>query len=455
MAVEDLSYIEKCFVSTLVKERSNMLDRTNGIVGPDEVKEIQTLGWYLKKNNFDLAAKHRVDKDTLESDQMYRTYVIPVTIPGVGPDGQDMHINLIVDPKGHDIGFVNTNADFKEIDGEFHLAKELKEKQNEILKILSSPENARVLGENAGSAIEIKGIRDVAERIAKSEKIVPDSPKEAIEKINEKNHKDVEYDEKSKTVGEGGKEAEEAEKESESMPQAMKSKIDDACEKAGLPNGRLTGQVKRAYVVQNPKSLTDALEGESLSPTGGEVIVLQISGPGGNMKNILVQGSKVDSTGKHDNELNRRFGDDVKNGITVRDAKPEADQELILTYDIGDGQTQQLNFDQVPIGDALSDLERLELSKQFEVMIKQYQERMQNVATPEEKIAVCDEAISAFGGMEKEFGNEQLMNQVQDDFQAKKEDLEEERDEVQEEQESDGHAFGEAQEDYLNGNRSL
>ncbi len=345
----DLSYPEKCWVSALAKTNSDKIGKDHGIVGPEETKKIQTLGFYLKKNKFDLATSHRIDSDTLENDNLYRCYVIPVTIPNPDKGGGEFHINLIVDPRCKDIGFVPTNSDFQEIPGaEFELSEKLKGKQDEILKVLN--QNAGVLGKEAIDGMAIKSIGDVVEKIAHNEKLVPDSPKEAVEKINEKSNKDLEYNKENKEVEKPEQAKEQGQQENEKEPEGQLSeeeidermqenkeidssdygKVKEMC----LDNNLDPAKLKQKITVDEPRSISNKMDDRKtqIDENGSSVNMYRFAtadvSKGGADVVIMEQNNRVlPYDGSNDQTLTEIMEQHPGNNVKVRDLDDNREEE--------------------------------------------------------------------------------------------------------------------------------
>ena len=343
----DLSYPERCFVSALAKTNSNKIGKDHGIVGPEETKRIQTLGFYLKKNKFDLAASHRIDSDKLESDRLYRYYVIPVTIPNPDKGGGEFHINLIVDPKGRDIGFIPTNGDFQEIGEPFQLAEGLKDKQNEILKVLE--QNSSAISQETIQGVAVKSLGDVVDRIVEHEKIVPDSPGEALEKINKKEKRSLEYDKDEKQVVDP---EQEQDKEKEKNPNQLSeeeinkrmhenndidSKDYDKVREMCMDNGLDPSKLKQKITVDTPESVSNKMDDRftKIDERGSAVTMYRFStadvSKGGADVVILEQNNRIlPYDGSNDQALTEIMEQHPGNNVNVRDLDDNREDEYYL-----------------------------------------------------------------------------------------------------------------------------
>ena len=302
--IDNLSFIEKVFVATIVLDKSDTLSKTGGII---DKQNISTLSDYLSNHRLE----HPVSQDVIDSRQNKRTYVIPIDV--TRGDGSAFKMNIIVDPTGRDLAVMALTIDGKEAPESFKLAEKLNQRLKANKEVLSKA----ISPEDVNKILDVKSLDELAEKNAKGEKIVADNPKEALAEVKKKNS---DFKDKELEV-EDGEIKEEKEESEEQIPEEYKGKIDEACEKAGIKKSML----KNVMFVRNPKSLTNSIEGENLSETGGEVIVLQLKDGIEKNKNVLVQDSRVDKTGRYDDELSRRMDSDSKFGATVENAEADKD----------------------------------------------------------------------------------------------------------------------------------
>ena len=180
--------------------------------------------------------------------------------------------------------------------------------------------------------------------------------------------------------------------------------------------------------VRNPKSLTNSIEGENLSETGGEVVVLQLKDGIEKNKNVLVQDNRVDKTGRYDDELSRRMDSDSKFGATVENAEADKDQELVVTYLFEDGEMVKVNLDEEPINSRMSDLEKLTVQEKVETIKDMLEVNIQHASTSEEVENAYENANSAMDYLEKETGVvlDPIQNKIEEE-KNKTEDIEEEQ----------------------------
>ena len=403
-----LSPIEQAFVAAITWDKSDTLAKTKGII---DTQNITTLSDYLSNNR----AEHPVSQDVIDSKNNKRTYVIPIDV--TRPDGSAFKMNIIVDSKGKDLAVIALTPDGKEAPESFKLASKLNEKLKNNKNALENVIDAKTIND----ALEVKSLEDMAEKIAKGEKVVADNPKEALEEIKQKNS-DVQ-----------DKELIDNEQEEEvEIPQEYKSKIEEACEKAGIKPSML----KNAMLVRNPKSLTDSMEGENLSENGGEIVVLQLKSGIQKNPNILVQRSRIDRTGRYDEELSRRINPDSKFGATVENA--DTDEKIILEYEMGDGTIIKVNLDEEPINSKLSDIEKLDIKERVEAIRDTWETNIAHASSNEEKAIAYENADISLNILEKETGV------VLDPIQI---NLEEEQEEIEEETEIDD-GYGDTIEHY-------
>lgn len=415
-----LGLIEQSFVAALAWDKSNNLKKYGGIM---DTKNICTLSDYLSNNRLD----HPVSQDVIDSNYNKRTYVIPIDV--TRGDGSAFKMNLVVDKTGKDLAVIALTIDGKEAPESFSLADDLKEKLNSNKEVLGKVIN----GEDIDRALDVKSLDDLAEKNAKGEKIVADDPKEALEELKEKNS-DIKVEEEELT-----KEGEEEEKEeSEEIPAEYKGKIDEACEKAGIKRSML----KNVMFVRNPRSITNSIEDESLKENGEEIVVLQLKGGVEKSKNILVQGDKVDKTGRYDEELTRRMDSSSKFGATVEDAEVES-EELVIKYEMADGDVVVINLDEEPINSRLSDLEKLESMEKLQAIREMWISNIKTARTSEEAASAYENAIAAMSTLERETGI--TLDPIQYQMDLEQEDAEE----YMEEQELDGEEKDDGYGDYI------
>lgn len=406
-----LSPIEQAFVAAITWDKSDNLRKTGGIM---DTQNISTLSDYLSNHRLE----HPVSQDVIDSKQNKRTYVVPIDV--TRPDGSAFKMNLIIDSTGRDLAVMALTIDGKEAPESFKLAEKLNQKLKANKDVLSKA----ISPEEVNKILDVKSLDDLAEKNAKGEKIVADNPKEALEEVKKKNS---DYQDKELEVedGEIKEEKEESEESEEQIPEEYKGKIDEACEKAGIKRSML----KNVMFVRNPKSLTNSIEGENLSETGGEVIVLQLKDGIEKNKNVLVQDNRVDKTGRYDDELSRRMDSDSKFGATVENAEADKDQELVVTYSFEDGEMVRVNLDEEPINSRMSDLEKLTVQEKVETIKDMLEVNIQHASTPEEVENAYENADSAMDYLEKETGVvlDPIQNKMQEEEKNKTEDIEEEQ----------------------------
>lgn len=414
--IDNLSFIEKVFVATIVLDKSDTLSKTGGII---DKQNISTLSDYLSNHRLE----HPVSQDVIDSKQNKRTYVIPIDV--TRGDGSAFKMNIIVDPTGRDLAVMALTIDGKEAPESFKLAEKLNQRLKANKEVLSKAISA----EDVNKILDVKSLDDLAEKNAKGEKIVADNPKEALEEVKKKNS---DYQDKELEV-EDGEIKEEKEESEEQIPEEYKGKIDEACEKAGIKKSML----KNVMFVRNPKSLTNSIEGENLSETGGEVIVLQLKDGIEKNKNVLVQDSRVDKTGRYDDELSRRMDSDSKFGATVENAEADKGQELVVTYSFEDGEIVKVNLDEEPINSRMSDLEKLTVQEKVETIKDMLEVNIQHASTPEEVENAYENANSAMDYLEKETGV--VLDPIQNKMQEEEKDKTEDKEEEQQEEKDDGY----------------
>ena len=326
-------------------------------------------------------------------------------------------MNLIIDSTGRDLAVMALTIDGKEAPESFKLAEKLNQKLKANKDVLSKA----ISPEEVNKILDVKSLDDLAEKNAKGEKIVADNPKEALEEVKKKNS---DFKDKELEV-EDGEIKEKKEESEEQIPEEYKGKIDEACEKAGIKRSML----KNVMFVRNPKSLTNSIEGENLSETGGEVIVLQLKDGIEKNKNVLVQDNRVDKTGRYDDELSRRMDSDSKFGATVENAEADKDQELVVTYSFEDGEMVKVNLDEEPINSRMSDLEKLTVQEKVETIKDMLEVNIQHASTPEEVENAYENANSAMDYLEKETGVvlDPIQNKIQEEEKNKTEDIEEQQ----------------------------
>ncbi len=406
-----LSPIEQAFVAAITWDKSDNLRKTGGIM---DTQNISTLSDYLSNHRLE----HPVSQDVIDSKQNKRTYVVPIDV--TRHDGSAFKMNLIIDSTGRDLAVMALTIDGKEAPESFKLAEKLNQKLKANKEVLSKA----ISPEEVNKILDVKSLDDLAEKNAKGEKIVADNPKEALEEVKKKNS---DYQDKELEVedGEIKEEKEESEESEEQIPEEYKGKIDEACEKAGIKRSML----KNVMFVRNPKSLTNSIEGENLSETGGEVVVLQLKDGIEKNKNVLVQDNRVDKTGRYDDELSRRMDSDSKFGATVENAEADKDQELVVTYSFEDGEMVKVNLDEEPINSRMSDLEKLTVQEKVETIKDMLEVNIQHASTPEEVENAYENANSAMDYLEKETGVvlDPIQNKIEEEEKNKTEDIEEEQ----------------------------
>lgn len=424
--MDNLNSIEKAFIAAITWDKSDTLSKTGGII---DTQNISTLSDYLVNHRLE----HPVSQDVIDSRQNKRTYVIPIDV--TRGDGSAFKMNIIVDPTGRDLAVMALTIDGKEAPESFKLAEKLNQRLKANKEVLSKAISA----EDVNKILDVKSLDDLAEKNAKGEKIVADNPKEALEEVKKKNS---DYQDKELEVedGEIKEEKEDPEESEEQIPEEYKGKIDEACEKAGIKRSML----KNVMFVRNPKSLTNSIEGENLSETGGEVVVLQLKDGIEKNKNVLVQDSRVDKTGRYDDELSRRMDSDSKFGATVENAEADKGQELVVTYSFEDGEIVNVNLDEEPINSRMSDLEKLTLQEKVKAIKDEWEVNIQHASTPEERRNAYENAIAAMEYLEKETGV--VLDPIQNKIEEEKtEDMQEE---TKEEEKQQDNGYGDSLKHY-------
>lgn len=412
-----LSPVEQAFVAAITWDKSNTLSKTGGIM---DTQNISTLSDYLSNHRLE----HPVSQDVIDSRQNKRTYVIPIDV--TRGDGSAFKMNIIVDSTGRDLAVMALTMDGKEAPESFKLADKLNQKLKDNKDVLSKAISPEVVSK----MLDVKSLDDLAEKNAKGEKIVADNPKEALEEVKKKNS---DYQDKELEVedGEIKEEKEESEESEEQIPEEYKGKIDEACEKAGIKRSML----KNVMFVRNPKSLTNSIEGENLSETGGEVVVLQLKDGIEKNKNVLVQDNRVDKTGRYDDELSRRMDSDSKFGATVENAEADKGQELLLTYQLGNGEVVQINLDEEPINSRMSDLEKLTVQEKVEAIKDTWEVNIQHAANSDEMRNAYENANVSMETLERETGV--ILDPIQMELDKEQDDVTEEMEEEQEQEDEE------------------
>lgn len=387
-----LSPVEQAFVAAITWDKSNNLKKYGGII---DTQNISTLSDYLSNNRLD----HPVSQDVIDSNYNKRTYVVPIDV--TRSDGSAFKMNLVVDKTGKDLALIALTIDGKEAPESFKLADRLTEKLNSNKEVLG-----KVINEgDINKALDVETLDELAEKNAKGEKIVADNPKEALEEVKEKNS-DIKVEDLSE---------EEQEEETE-IPEEYKGKIDEACEKAGIKRSML----KNVMFVRNPKSITNSIEDESLKENGEEIIVLQLRGGVEKNKNILVQGDRVDRTGRYDEELTRRMDSGSKFGATVEEA--ETEEDLFVEYELGDGEVVRINLDEEPINSRLSDLEKLSIQEQVEKIRDEWVININHATNKEEAAIAYENANISMAALEQETGV--ILDPIQEEIEQEQTEVE-------------------------------
>ncbi len=391
-----LSPVEQAFVAAITWDKSNNLKKYGGII---DTQNISTLSDYLSNNRLD----HPVSQDVIDSNYNKRTYVVPIDV--TRSDGSAFKMNLVVDKTGKDLALIALTIDGKEAPESFKLADRLTEKLNSNKEVLG-----KVINEgDINKALDVETLDELAEKNAKGEKIVADNPKEALEEVKEKNS-DIEVEDLSE------EEQEEEKGEETDIPEEYKGKIDEACEKAGIKRSML----KNVMFVRNPKSITNSIEDESLKENGEEIIVLQLRGGVEKNKNILVQGDRVDRTGRYDEELTRRMDSGSKFGATVEEA--ETEEDLFVEYELGDGEVVRINLDEEPINSRLSDLEKLSIQEQVEKIRDEWVININHATSKEEAAIAYENANISMAALEQETGV--ILDPIQEEIEQEQTEVE-------------------------------
>ena len=409
-----LSNIEQAFVSAITWDKSDNLKKFGGIV---DTQNVSTLSAYLERNRLE----HPVSQDVIDSKRNKRTYVVPIDVTRA--DGSSFKMNLIVDSTGRDLAVMALTIDGKEAPESFKLTEKLNSRLNDNKKALEGAIDARTLDR----VLDVKSLDELAEKNAKGEKIVADNPKEALDEVKRKDSS-VLYDEKNVN-----KEEKEEKSEEPEIPEEYKGEIEQACKKAGVELYML----KTAVLVRNPHSLTKSLEGENLSVSGGNVVVLQLREGLEKNKNILVQGDRVDKTGRYDEELSRRIEPSSKFGATVENSEVNVHEELVVEYEFEEGQVVRINLDEEPINSRLTDMDKMNVQEQIKAIRETWQINLEHANSPEEIRSAYENANAAMDVIERQTGV--TLDRFQEELQNKQDKITEEMEEDKEDKKSDGY----------------
>ena len=118
-------------------------------------------------------------------------------------------------------------------------------------------------------------------------------------------------------------------------------------------------------------------------------------------------------------------------------------EELVIEYEMADGDVVVINLDEEPINSRLSDLEKLESMEKLQAIREMWISNIKTARTSEEAASAYENAIAAMSTLERETGI--TLDPIQYQMDLEQEDAEE----YMEEQELDGEEKDDGYGDYI------
>ena len=347
-----LDYISKCWVAATASLNSNYIC---GKGSAFDTMEIRTLADYMKR--YDGTKLGNWNPELSDNNKLARTYVIRITLPYPVNENESPEADLIIDSKGQDIGLVTLDKQGKEAN--FKLDPKIEKN----IKLMTQNVEKEMGPEYAKEFLP-RNVEELAKKISKDQ-LIPKNQEE----VNRR---------KDSALGNfehGGIEEKQEDEEEiiDKLPEKDKDKIIDACEKSGMN----IGDLKQSVTVREPKSITNLIEDEGISPTGGPVLILRFRNKEANTGSdeiVMVQGDRTEKRDRYNDTISKYMDDRAKSNTTIESLE---DKETVIQYQDEKGETVRENLVGVPSD--ISDLKKEEFKQKFNEIMKKREANIESV----------------------------------------------------------------------------
>lgn len=242
---------------------SNTVKRYDAII---ENQSVQSLGTYLQTHPADFFG---ISNET-KSDEKLQKYSIMKLTPTrrLGEIENASEMYLITDEQGHDIG----TYQMTDRGPVFKLSPKIQESNEKIIS--QFPGAGKEILEHR---FEVKTMEQLAEKLAKDEKIALYSKEQAQDEIEDA------YAEKGMAIDDGSDQDPEEEKAIDSIPADMRGQVVELCRDKGI-------QIKEVLVVDCPQCIDEEMVNGTnhIKPDGEPIIMIQAkSGDAGQLSDDL------------------------------------------------------------------------------------------------------------------------------------------------------------------------
>lgn len=248
---------------------SNTVKRYDAVIANESVDH---LGSYLQKHAMEFSG---IDNDVKADEKLQKYNIMKITPTkrlGEVENLQEMY--LITDEHGHDIG----TYQITDHGPEFKLSPKIRDGNEKILEQFSGS-GREILDDK----YEVNSMKQLAEKLAKGEDLVLSSKEQAQDDIED------EYAERGIAIDDGPDQDPEEKEAIQGLPADMRSEVVQMCRDQGI-------KIKEIMVVQDCKDVYREMgdEGNTVSPTGGPVIMVRTGGNGAETKDnvMLFQNGK-------------------------------------------------------------------------------------------------------------------------------------------------------------------
>lgn len=253
---------------------SDTIKRYDAIIANESV---DNLGSYLQKHILEFSG---ISNETRSDEKLQKYNIMKITpTKRLGEIENMQEMYLITDEHGHDIG----TYQMTEHGPEFKLSAKIRD-GNDRIKEQFSGSGKEILDEK----YEIDSMEKLADRLAKGEDIALSSKEQAQDDIED------EYAERGIAVDDGPDQDPEEKEAIQSLPADMRSEVVEMCREQGI-------KIKEIMVVQDCKDVYREMgeEGNTVSPSGGPVIMVRTGGSGAETKdNVMLfqKGQRIPDT---------------------------------------------------------------------------------------------------------------------------------------------------------------
>lgn len=242
---------------------SNTIKRYDAIIANESVDQ---LGSYLQKHALEFSG---ISNETKADDKLQKYNIMKITpTRRLGEIENASEMYLITDAQGHDIG----TYQMTDKGPVFKLSPKIQEANEKVMS--QFPEATREILEHR---FEVKSMEDLADKIAKGDKLALYSKEQAQDEIED------EYAERGIAIDNGSDQDPEEEKAISSVPADMRGQVVALCREKGI-------QIKEVLVVDCPKCVDEEMENGTnhINPNGEPIIMIKAkSGDAGQLSDDL------------------------------------------------------------------------------------------------------------------------------------------------------------------------